>query len=101
MQNNIREKTQILPSDCRIDRQSFVPIYQQIKIWLLDCIRQGLLSNGDLIPSEAQLSEALSISRGPVRQALYELRLEGYVIREKGRGTFIERHVTIDPSACG
>lgn len=84
------DKTQVGPIDCKIDRQSFVPIYQQIKSWLLDQIRLGQLSNGDIVPSEALFCEKLSVSRGTVRQAFYELRLEGYVIREKGRGTFIK-----------
>lgn len=89
--NSMSRKTQIGPIDCKIDRQSFVPIYQQIKTWLLDKIRLGHLSNGDVVPSEALFCEKLSVSRGPVRQALYELRLEGHVIREKGRGTFIQK----------
>ena len=76
--------------DCRIDRQSFVPVYQQIKNWLMHKIKLGELSDGDVIPSEAQLSEALRVSRAPVRQALYELRVAGYIVREKGRGTFVE-----------
>ena len=78
--------------DCRIDRQSFIPVYQQIKNWLVHKIRLGELSDGDAIPSEAQLSEALQVSRAPVRQALYELRVAGYIVREKGRGSYVEMY---------
>ena len=94
-------KTQIASIDCRINRQSFVPFYQQIKNYLLDRIRLGQLSNGDLIPSETQLSGALSVSRGTVRQALYELRVEGYVVREKGRGTFVKKGLYQNDSEIG
>jgi DNA-binding GntR family transcriptional regulator len=82
-----RKQTALI--DCRVDRESFVPLYQQIKNWLLTKIEAGKLSQGDVIPSEVQISEALTVSRATVRQAFYELRLEGYVVREKGRGTFI------------
>jgi DNA-binding GntR family transcriptional regulator len=75
--------------DCRLNRQSFVPLYQQIKDLLLDRIEHGELALGDVIPSEAQLGAAFEVSRLTVRQALYELRVEGYVVREKGRGTFV------------
>jgi DNA-binding GntR family transcriptional regulator len=76
-------------TDCRLNRQSYVPLYQQIKDLLLDRIEHGELVTGDLIPSEAQLGAAFEVSRLTVRQALCELRMEGYVIREKGRGTFV------------
>jgi GntR family transcriptional regulator len=98
-QNPNREKTLMRYSnrweepaliDCRIDRQSFIPVYQQIKNWLINKIKLGELSDGDVIPSEVQLSAALRVSRAPVRQALYELRIAGYIVREKGRGTFVE-----------
>jgi DNA-binding GntR family transcriptional regulator len=77
-------------TDCRLNRQSFVPLYQQIKNLLLDRIEHGELTVGDVIPSETQLKAAFKVSRLTVRQALYELRMEGYVIREKGRGTFVK-----------
>lgn len=76
-------------TDCRLNRQSFVPLYQQIKDLLLDRIEHGELAVGDVIPSEVQLGTAFQVSRLTVRQALYELRVEGYVIREKGHGTFV------------
>jgi len=78
-------------TDCRLNRHSFVPLYQQIKSLLLDRIEHGELAVGDVIPSEARLGAAFEVSRLTVRQALYELRVEGYVIREKGRGTFVRR----------
>jgi DNA-binding GntR family transcriptional regulator len=76
-------------TDCRLNRQSFIPLYQQIKDLLLDRIEHGDLAAGDVIPSEARLGAAFQVSRITVRQALYELRVEGYVVREKGRGTFV------------
>ncbi|WP_370561397.1 GntR family transcriptional regulator [Edaphobacter albus] len=72
-----------------MDRESFVPLYLQIKSWLLSKIEAGQLSQGDVIPSETQFTSALRVSRGTVRQALFELRLEGYLVRKKGLGTFI------------
>jgi len=76
--------------DCRLNRSSFVPLYQQIKNLLLERMDHGDLSAGDLIPSEKQLGTAFEVSRLTVRQALYELRMEGYIVREKGRGTFVK-----------
>jgi DNA-binding GntR family transcriptional regulator len=65
--------------------------YTSVKDLLLDRIEHGDLAVGDVIPSEVQLGAAFAVSRLTVRQALYELRVEGYVIREKGRGTFVRR----------
>lgn len=88
MERSLRNK-ETVSIDCSLDRESFVPLYQQIKNWLLKKIEAGQLSRGDAVPSETQFSETLRVSRGTVRQALYELHLEGHVIRRKGRGTFI------------
>jgi DNA-binding GntR family transcriptional regulator len=87
--HSLSRNKEIVSIDCRLDRESFIPLYQQIKNWLLNKIEAGQLSRGDVIPSEARFSEALKVSRATVRQAFYELRLEGHVVREKGRGTFI------------
>nr|WP_213803729.1 GntR family transcriptional regulator [Granulicella sp. dw_53] len=78
-------------TDCRLDRQSFVPLYRQIKDLVLDRIEHGDLATRDLIPSETRLGAAFQVSRLTVRQALYELRMEGYIIRDRGRGTFVGR----------
>lgn len=77
-------------TEYRLNRRSFVPLYQQIKDLLIKRMDHGDLATGDLIPSEKQLGTAFEVSRLTVRQALYELRVEGYVIREKGRGTFVK-----------
>ncbi|WP_164981353.1 GntR family transcriptional regulator [Silvibacterium dinghuense] len=75
--------------DCRLNRDSFMPLYQQIKNWLLYKIEAGQFAEGDGIPSEVDFSRSLDVSRATVRQAFYELRLEGHVTRDKGRGTFV------------
>jgi DNA-binding GntR family transcriptional regulator len=87
--HRLKQPKKIAITDCRLDRQSFVPLYQQIKDLPLDRIQLGELAVGDVIPSEIRLVAALQVSRITVGQALYELRVEGYVVREKGRGTFV------------
>lgn len=66
-----------------------IPLYYQLKLCILDLIENHTLNEGDLLPPENELCEALGISRPTVRQCLGELVSEGYLIRQKGKGTFV------------
>jgi GntR family transcriptional regulator len=73
----------------KIDRKSPIPYYVQLKRALNDGIESGYWKPGDKIPSEFELCQMFDVSRTVVRQALGEMRYEGLVVREKGRGTFV------------
>lgn len=72
-----------------IDKTSLVPAYIQLKSIILDNIEKGHWKEGQLISSERELSEEFSISRMTVRQALGELVQEGYLLKKKGKGTYV------------
>jgi DNA-binding GntR family transcriptional regulator len=76
-------------SVCVLNRGSFVPLYLQIKRWLLDEMESGRWPEGDAIPSEAWIAEQCGVSRMTARQAMNELRMEGRIVRERGRGSFV------------
>ena len=65
------------------------PLYAQLAAQLESLIRSGQLKAGELLPSEPELCEALSISRSTVRQAFAHLEEEGFVVRRRGKGTFV------------
>lgn len=73
----------------QLDRKIPIPLYYQVKQWLLNEIETGTFASGSLIPSERELSEQFQISRMTVRHALKELMNEGKLIREQGKGTFV------------
>lgn len=77
-----------------IDRTSVAPLYHQLKQWLSIRIVSGELPPGTQLPGDHELSERLGVSRGVVRQALSELRHDGLIERERGRGTFVSRPKT-------
>lgn len=72
-----------------INRDIPVPIYYQLKQILLRDIREGRYQVGDAIPTEQELIALYRVSRMTVRQAVAELATEGYLIRRKGKGTFV------------
>src|SRR5690606_5351457 len=43
------------------------------------------------IPTEAELEERFGVSRITIRKAVEELVSEGLVVRQQGRGTFVQR----------
>jgi len=73
----------------KIDRDSPVPIYHQLKTLIREQIESGLWRPGDRIPTEDELCRLYGISRSPVRQALKELVYEGVLVRRPGAGTFV------------
>jgi GntR family transcriptional regulator len=72
-----------------ISRGSPVPLHHQLRHLLQDQIERGTLRPGQQIPHERQYAEHLGISLAPVRQALLELVRQGYLLRVRGKGTFV------------
>src|ERR671923_1626375 len=56
---------------------------------VLDLIER--LGVGTAIPSERQLSAELGVSRLTLRAALDELAREGYLVRRRGSGTYVQQ----------
>src|SRR3954447_5810711 len=63
--------------------------YRQIAGHLREAIRRGELAPGDKLPSETELIDHYHVARMTVRQAVAELRGEGLVVAEHGRGVFV------------
>jgi GntR family transcriptional regulator len=74
-----------------IDHSSPLPYYFQLKELLIEEIKKGKLKPGQQIPSEFKLCEQFRVSRTVVRQAIGSLVQNGYLNRQKGRGTFVTK----------
>ena len=71
-----------------IDKESRVPLYQQVKEYLLEYIEERP-ADTDRIPPELEISKHFGISRATVRVAVLDLVAEGLLERVPGKGTFI------------
>lgn len=77
-------------NDMILDRsREAQPLYIQIKNWLKDKIEKGEYLPGDMLPTEPEMCKAFNVSRITVREAILELVKEDYVVRERGRGSFV------------
>lgn len=79
----------------KINRQSKVPLYQQLYEILRSKIDDGEFSPGDMLPPESELIDVYEVSRATVRQVLDMLVNEGLIYRQRGRGTFVT-HPTLE-----
>jgi GntR family transcriptional regulator len=68
-----------------------VPLYVQVERRIEDLLLQGRYKAGDRIPPEAELVEALGVSRVTVRAGLARLVERGLLERRRGSGTFLVR----------
>jgi len=72
-----------------LDRRSPVPLYYQLKEIFRSWITSGKFAAGERFPSEGELQKQFKVSRMTVRRALSELASEGFLVRERGRGSFV------------
>lgn len=72
-----------------INKDSNVPLYQQIVHSVKKCIDSKELKENDKLPSEHEICKEYSLSRTIVRVALDILEREGYIYKIKGKGTYV------------
>jgi len=72
-----------------IMRKHFIPIYEQVKRYLEEEIISGVKKPNEQLPPEPELALQYNISRKTLRQALSELAKEGFLVRRRGKGTFV------------
>jgi len=65
------------------------PKYFQISRGIVSMIQNGALPAGSPVPSENEIIETHKVSNTTARKALHELEKEGWVVRVKGKGTFV------------
>jgi GntR family transcriptional regulator len=72
-----------------INRTLDIPLYAQIR----DILRAevGGMEPGDAIPSEPELQARFAVSRITLRKAVDDLVTEGLLVRQQGRGTFVQK----------
>ena len=79
----------------QVDKTSDTPAFKQIARELRDAIAMGRIPAGEKVPSESQLMEHFGVARMTVRQALAELRSEGLLRAEHGRGVFVRERPVV------
>ncbi|WP_226782402.1 GntR family transcriptional regulator [Oceaniglobus trochenteri] len=87
---NIAAKTQpAAGSAYRLDRNSAMPLYHQLFIDLRRRLLDGEWQPGDAFLKDSEIEETYAVSRITVRQAMSQLVDGNFVVRYRGRGSFV------------
>src|SRR5512140_345749 len=72
-----------------LDRDSNIPLYQQIKANLRKGILAGTLATDTRLPASRVLAQDLGVNRITVESAYAELEAEGLIFSRIGSGTYV------------
>ncbi|HUF00086.1 MAG TPA: PLP-dependent aminotransferase family protein [Anaerolineales bacterium] len=72
-----------------LDRQSAIPLYQQIETYLRKGILSGSLRANTRLPASRQLARDLGVNRITVENAYAELETDGLIYSRMGSGTYV------------
>lgn len=73
------------------------PVYRQLQKQIIQMIQTGELNNGDSLPSERTLAEALKLSRTTIRRCYDELRGQDYISTHGRAGVMVKAPPRITP----
>ncbi|HZT58111.1 MAG TPA: GntR family transcriptional regulator [Pyrinomonadaceae bacterium] len=80
--------------DIKLEDTSKGPVYLQIRRQIEARIRDKQLSAGDTLPSPASLASKLSVDRGEVQRAYFELEHAGLVSKSVSKDFLGKEKVT-------
>lgn len=75
----------------KIDKKKKIPLYEQIKNSIETAIDNGILKEGDKLPTEHQICDTFHVSRIVAKQAYTELLTTGKIERKRSKGTFVRK----------
>ncbi len=76
-------------ADFAIDDTSCIPIWVQLRNYILHLILSGTCPEGSQLPSVRELSSELKVNYNTVRKVYNDLTKDGFIATERGRGTFV------------
>ncbi|MEG0308554.1 MAG: GntR family transcriptional regulator [Clostridium sp.] len=79
----------------KIDFDSEIPIYLQIKNQVIEGIAKGQIEDGEELPSVRGLAEDIGVNMHTVNKAYSMLKDEGYLKIDRRRGAFISLDLRI------
>ncbi len=68
------------------------PLYEQVRLRLIEGISAGEWRAGEAIPTESELAAGLGVAIGTVRKAVDSLVAGQALVRRQGKGTFVTAH---------
>jgi GntR family transcriptional regulator len=77
-----------MPLEVRIDYDRGVPVYRQIYEAVTAALATGTLGNDEQLPTIHDLAQRLAINPNTVARAYRELDQDGYIVSQRGVGTF-------------
>jgi len=79
-----------LLQDWKIELHSGIPVYRQIVNHLTAAMADGLLKDGDRLPTIRELKERLGVNPNTVARAYRELAFKGLIDGQRGFGSFVK-----------
>ncbi|GFN36538.1 GntR family transcriptional regulator [Tepidimicrobium xylanilyticum] len=73
----------------KIDFESEVPIYEQLRRQIIEGIAKGELKKGEQLPSVRQLAEDIGINLHTVNKVYNILKNEGFLIIDRRKGAVV------------
>lgn len=77
-----------MPLDVLIDYDRGVPVYRQIYEAVTAALATGALARDEQLPTIHELAQRLSVNPNTVARAYRELDQDGYIVSQRGVGTF-------------
>ena len=73
-----------MPMNIQLKDLSHNPVYAQVREQVETQIRDKAVGSGDTLPSPAALATELSVDKGEIQRAYFELEQMGLVTKESG-----------------
>ena len=77
-----------MPLDLELDYDRGVPVYRQIYEGVTAALASGTLARDEQLPTIHELARKLAINPNTVARAYQELDQDGYIVSQRGVGTF-------------